>query len=146
MLTRREQAILLRLTGETYQSIAEKLGVSRQRVQEMVVAPKAIARIVRDRANDACQGCGITVPKGGHVHHRGAAALIEEYNDLKNLEYLCASCHRRTHAKQLQDARDPNDVVPRCPDCGACSTTHRVGPPEMWYCPVCGHRWLKQIG
>lgn len=23
---------------------------------------------------------------------------------------------------------------------------NRVGPPPMWYCPKCGHRWPKESG
>jgi len=87
--------LLLRLNGFTYNDIAHKAGVSRQRVQQILSPPKNIKDLVVNRANGKCEGCGIRVGHSGHIHHINNED--EDYNDTDNLQLLCISCHRKAH-------------------------------------------------
>src|SRR3972149_3861748 len=107
----REELLKLRLDGCTYQSIADKAGISRQRVQQLLSPPKAIRDIVCSRADGRCQRCDVQVGKSGHVHHTGNAR--ENYNDLDNLQLLCVSCHKAAHSYPLKAY-----VANMCPKCG----------------------------
>lgn len=94
----REPALRMRLEGQTFKAISEQLGISRQRVQQLLSPP----RDVRDRIVIAAQGhcatCNLFVGSSGHVHHQQARGLDQEdYNDYPNLVLLCSSCHRRAH-------------------------------------------------
>lgn len=96
-LSRKLEVLRLRLSGLPYRAIAERLGVSRQRIQQLISPPPAITNFVRNRANGLCQQCGIQVASG-HIHHKGSSGLEpDRYNDLANLQYLCVSCHRIAH-------------------------------------------------
>lgn len=91
----------LRLRGRTYQYIAGKAGVSRQRIQQIISPPKHIRDLVIERYNRHCDSCGIYVGVGGHIHHRDSNGE-EDYNDTENLQLLCVSCHLRKHSKPPQ--------------------------------------------
>ncbi len=93
--TRKMEALNLRLSGLTYAEIAQKLGISRQRVQQIIAPPKYIRDLVVGRAHGRCEICGIFVGKRGHVHHN--SCKNENYNDVDNLELLCISCHILVH-------------------------------------------------
>ena len=87
--------MMMRLDGESYQAIADKAGISRQRVQQLLSPPSYVRKLVKKRANDKCQKCGLLLGQSGHVHHVGNKE--EDYNDVDNLLYLCPSCHRKEH-------------------------------------------------
>ena len=88
----------LRLSGETYEAIGTALGVSRQRIEQMLKPPQAIRRIVVERARGLCERCGIVVGESGDVHHKASRGLsCDQYHDLDNLALVCRSCHRHAH-------------------------------------------------
>lgn len=93
----KEQMLEMRLNGATYQMIADKAGVTRQRVQQLIGPPAHIRNLVVRQARAACQECHILCGSSGHVHHTGN--LAEDYNDTDNLVFLCPSCHMRAHKK-----------------------------------------------
>ena len=105
--SKRDIALRWRLEGFTYQRIGEELGLSHQRIQQLLQAPKEIRHLIIDRAGNACQTCGINLSKGrGHVHHRLAKGLqADDWNDLDNLVYICLSCHRYDHSKHTRIAQ-----------------------------------------
>jgi hypothetical protein len=96
----KQEMLLMRLEGKTYQEIALKANISRQRVQQLLSPPKQIRDIVIKKSEGLCSSCGIFVGKSGHVHHKGAE-LEENYQDIENLELLCCSCHRKAHSVPL---------------------------------------------
>ena len=87
------QAMLL--DGNTYRDIAEKAGISRQRVQQILSPPKAIRDFITLKYNKRCLDCGLLVNKSGHIHHQNSDN--EVYNNIDNLVLLCISCHRIRH-------------------------------------------------
>ena len=92
----------MRLDGRSYAEIGAELGISRQRVQQILSPPTAIRDMVRRAAKDRCQGCGVIVGKSGHVHHRDSTNG-DTYSQLDNLQLLCRSCHWYAHL----NARNP---------------------------------------
>ncbi len=95
----RMAALALRLEGQTFKAIATAVGLSRQRVQQILSPPVAIRVQVVEAARGACQLCGIFVGGSGHVHHQLAkGVVVDDYNDIKNLRLLCISCHRLEHS------------------------------------------------
>lgn len=85
----------MRLKGMTYQKIADKMKISRQRIQQLLSPPPAIRKIVVEKAEGKCQSCGILVGVSGHIHHEGQD--FDTYNDIGELRLLCPSCHLVTH-------------------------------------------------
>jgi len=106
--------LIMRLDGYTYQEIANKAGVSRQRVQQLLSPPQVIRNIAYKRASGRCQSCGVLVGKSGHVHHMGSNGGEEDYNDVDNLQLLCLSCHRKIHVTPVRANEQK-----MCPDCGS---------------------------
>ena len=94
-LLNKEELLQLRLAGFTYDVIACKAGVSRQRIQQILSPPAQIRKFIRKKYQDKCADCGIFVGSSGHIHHKDDHD--EDYNDIDNLELLCISCHRRKH-------------------------------------------------
>ena len=94
----------------TYQQIGETLGISRQRVQQLI-APSNIEReqIIAE-AEGKCQKCGIYVGKAGHIHHVDYEGNITEY--------LCNSCHSRG---QYPPKIETKPLSP-CKQCGMATT------------------------
>lgn len=88
------QALTLRLEGLSYSEIGRKLGVSRQRAQQILMPPPPIYNLIRKRAGDRCERCGVFVTSG-HVHHRNWQD--GNHNNPDELEYLCPSCHMKSH-------------------------------------------------
>ena len=92
----KKKLLQLRLEGMTYQAIATEVGVSRQRIQQLLSPPTSIREFVVNKFSGRCNRCGIIVGLSGHVHHKGD--LNEEnYSDINSLELLCLGCHRKTH-------------------------------------------------
>jgi Zn finger protein HypA/HybF involved in hydrogenase expression len=129
----RLKAIALKMHGLTYKAIGEELGVSHQYAQQLVRPPKAIYDHVRRRADFKCQKCGI-VTHSGHVHHVGE--LDHGYNDVENLKYLCASCHRAEHVKARPSIPQAASVA-RVPQAKS-----EYG---MTHCWKCGHEWQARV-
>ena len=91
-------ALLLRLEGFTYARIARRLKISRQRIQQLLSPPPEVQFRVSMKARGNCEKCGVFLGSRGHVHHKSAVGKTpEDYQDENNLQYLCISCHRRTH-------------------------------------------------
>ena len=87
------------MKGLTYLEISEKMGISRQRVQQLVRPVAPVYSFVRKRANSKCEKCGIEI-RSGNVHHKRETGLSEsEFNSIDNLEYLCVGCHMAIPAK-----------------------------------------------
>ena len=101
ILMDKKEILELRLEGRTYQYIADKAGVSRQRIQQIISPPKEIRDFVVNKYSGYCAGCGLYVGIGGHVHHENSDSE-ENYNDIENLRLLCISCHRKKHSKPPQ--------------------------------------------
>ena len=98
-MSRRAKALQLRLQGFTYQAIGSHLGVSRQRIQQLLSPPKPIRDLVIRRAKEKCERCGVRCRGYGNVHHKNVEQELEEqFNDLDNLQWLCLPCHKFVHA------------------------------------------------
>lgn len=94
---KREVVFKLFAEGHTYAYIAKVVGVSRQRVQQLIKPPIRILNLLRKRSHNKCEHCELPLRLGdGHVHHLTGHA---DFNRLANLEYLCRSCHRKADAK-----------------------------------------------
>lgn len=98
MEDRRAEIMDRRLDGLTYQQIGEELGVSRQRVQQILSPPPAIRKAVATRAHHRCERCGIAVGLSGHIHHDNPLGR-EDFDDINTLQLLCFRCHRLVHGK-----------------------------------------------
>lgn len=96
---KRSEIYKLWASGLSYRAIGKKVGITRQRVQQIVRPKPEILRTVRARTKDLCEGCGIYLRLGdGHLHHAILSQLASEFNDPNNLLYLCRSCHRLAHS------------------------------------------------
>jgi len=94
------------IEGMSYAAAGRALGVSRQRVQQLVRPDAATFDLVRERANSMCESCQLLLGTGeGHIHHKKKTCTqLETFNNPKNLMYLCRSCHRNAHVKMDWDA------------------------------------------
>lgn len=91
-MNNRRVVTALIMEGKSYQQVADKLGVTRQRIQQLnKPAKETLARLV-ERANGKCENCG-EVLTSGHAHHISNNVSYELYQELSNLLYLCISCH-----------------------------------------------------
>ena len=110
------RAIDLRLRGQTYEAIGRRLGLSRQRVQQLVQPSREVRQLLIKWAHERCQQCGVSIGQGGEVHHRQAPGLVaERYNNLENLEYLCLPCHMKSHHRHIcPHCRQPLNLEAQC--------------------------------
>ena len=93
---RKKEAFALRAKGLTYSDIARSLGVSRQRVQQLVRPPEPLYSLILRRAKNKCEECSLPLSRGsGHIHH--ISGLDFDFNNEANLLYLCPSCHMKAH-------------------------------------------------
>ena len=92
---RQGELLKMRLDGLSYGQIAKVVGLSRQRVQQILQPPADVKKLVRERAKDKCEDCGIWLGESGHLHHNGGG--IENYGEPEKLQYLCPTCHRQAH-------------------------------------------------
>ena len=100
----------LRCAGLSNAAIAERLGVSRQRIAQRLTPRIAIRRIVIERVRGQCEHCGLHVGRSGWIYHKTSRVVTcDEYNDLNNLAVLCPPCHRR--ARRMGS----DEVPPRSP-------------------------------
>jgi hypothetical protein len=85
----RAKARKLKIKGLSYAEIGKRLGVSRQRAQQLV-APTPLARkLARAEMGERCAACGATERKL-HLHH-------DSYESAPS-RLLCVPCHRKAHA------------------------------------------------
>ncbi len=89
-----------RRDGLSYSEIAKKFGISRQRIHQILSPPRELIKSIKSRSGSKCENCGISQPRGGHIHH--ISEKIENRNNMSNLEYLCPSCHRIKHLSAEQ--------------------------------------------
>jgi hypothetical protein len=105
-------ALFLRLRGNSYSEIGHVLGVTRQRIQQMLAPAPDLYRLIVARG--ACEACSVPV-KSGHVHHRSTEVPSSTYNAESNLALLCAACHRVAHAdpvlREKRRPRTPEEVA-----------------------------------
>lgn len=90
---RRAVARELKAGGMTYAQIGERMGITRQRAQQLVAPTPLMQKKLVARANGKCERCG----KGGklHGHHNNY--------DGNPGEFLCASCHQLEHLKNMEN-------------------------------------------
>lgn len=102
-----QSALAFRLEGLTFSEIGSRLGITRQRAQQVISPSKALTLKIRTRAGDACEGCGADGRgHAGHIHHRAARGMtVETYNVEPNLTLLCIPCHRTAHADPIVQER-----------------------------------------
>jgi len=104
-LSRKHQVTNMIMCGKTYQQVSDELGISRQRVQQLNRPGAETVRQLKVRANNKCEKCGIPLTHG-HNHH--ISENVIDYHGLKNLLYLCVSCHNKIDEK----------ISRSCPNCG----------------------------
>ncbi len=95
-IAKREQALEGLIAGKTYSEIGDNLGISRQRVQQLVSVPDNLREQIEEHYKGLCMLCGREVKGNGHIHHIRPKI---RFNSIENLELLCISCHRIVHAK-----------------------------------------------
>lgn len=95
-MSNRQAALNLRLEGYTYQAIADQLGISRTRAQQLVTPPTAVKRVIEDRHDFRCAYCQLFVGRQGDVHQIDYQDG-DHYDDLSKLTLLCRSCHKLAH-------------------------------------------------
>ena len=158
-MSNRQDALALRLSGLSYQQIGTQLGISRQRVQQLVSPPPSVRRYVVHRAEGRCQQCSVMVGTSGHVHHRDSRGTTENnFNDLSNLQLLCITCHRTAHYgdgplysclacnhewRGLPAALESGRTKPAsCPHCLSRKWNSPASdPPVFNTCTQCGNQW-----
>ena len=122
---RRTEIVHLRLAGYTYAAIGQRFGVSRQRIQQLLVPPKPIRELVRSRAHGRCEECGLEIT-AGDIHHRGRkTCTVVNYQQPHYLVYLCRACHSKKH-RRSQHPRDPNTLKHRAQRRRTCARRRRV--------------------
>ena len=142
---RKEYAKSLRDKGLSYGSIGLMLGVSRQRVHQMVSGYgglirsgnrkggwyRTLKRAVLTRDHNQCVQCGTT--SSLLVHHLDSN---DHHNDITNPITLCACCHTKLHSPVNFRRRDMPDHV--CLRCGHKWRAQSVCPKT---CPKCNKSW-----
>jgi len=105
-MDRKKRMLELREKGLSYQSIGDLLGISRQRVHQIISGYgllvksgkkrdgwySEIKKIVFERDNHKCQRCGST--DSLILHHLDGNDLNNEFH---NLVLLCRTCHQNMH-------------------------------------------------
>ena len=93
-------------------AIAERLGVSRQRIAQRLAPRIAIRRIAIERARGQCEHCGLHVGRSGWIHHKTSRGMTcDEYNDLNNLAVLCPPCHHRARRTRSEEVPPRSPIV-----------------------------------
>jgi len=85
----------------SYTEIAQKYGISRQRIQQLLSPPSAIRKYIYNKHNDRCVDCGKYVGKSGHIHHTQLDKNGANYQDIDNLILLCNGCYKKRHGIPL---------------------------------------------
>jgi hypothetical protein len=135
-----EPAIAMRLEGYTYAAIGDELGVSRQRIQQIIGPSKGMRGVIVKRAGARCENCQRKVGQSGHVHHKSLDAQAEDYNNIANLQLLCIRCHRAAHRQRATPTEWPSCRICGEPVRGSVLPfpRHRACPVPRIPCRVCG--------
>ena len=92
----RKRALGLWLKGNTFTQVALAMGLSRQRVHELLTPPPVLRRVTYTLARGECEECGVLVGRNGHYHSEPG----DDYDDFtKPLTLLCLACHRTKHIR-----------------------------------------------
>jgi hypothetical protein len=82
-----------------FSEIAEKYGVSRQRIQQIVSAPAPIRAYVYENDHRICRGCGANlILRDMQVHEMGST-IVDDYKNIPMLTCMCRDCHVTEHIK-----------------------------------------------
>ena len=84
---------------QTFTEIAEKYGVSKQRIQQLVSAPPAIRKFVHENSKKVCRECGAPVVLRDMQVHEQGAGLVDNYDNISMLICMCRDCHVTEHIK-----------------------------------------------
>jgi hypothetical protein len=98
------RACELKRSGMSYKEVAEAMGISPQRAQQLNKPPVQVYNLVKKRADGKCEKCGKPVFRG-NVHH---IKYGEHPWDLECLLYVCVPCHSMIHA--YGDGYDPSKI------------------------------------
>ena len=85
---RKFKALEMRFGGATYRTIAQELGITFQRAQQLLRPRQEVFEYLREKAVGKCEHCQIEI-KRGDVHDRLATGLTpDSYHKLENLAYF----------------------------------------------------------
>ena len=92
----------LKTIGFAYSQIGEILGISKQRVHQLVASyhsgkgavSRDLSRLIRERDSNMCVVCGKA--DNLHIHHIDGD---RRNNKLSNMVTICATCHQANHFK-----------------------------------------------
>jgi hypothetical protein len=127
-----DRALAMRLEGVPYRKIGAALGVSGQRIQQMLAPATDTEDAVIARAGGRCEDCQKPAGRSGHVHHKQAKGLTAEaYLADENLMLLCGSCHQKAHGdpvkKERRRRRTPEERSASYASAGMKSAAVRLG-------------------
>lgn len=97
-LVEKHKAHLMRLEGYSFGTIGEHLGVSRQRIHQLLRPNPQTIHTVCLQAKYHCGICGIYISQGD-IHSSDIKKELALDTPPKDLEYLCRPCHRKAHEK-----------------------------------------------
>lgn len=80
----------MKAKGLSYADIAQRFGLSRQRIQQIFSPKSKTMFAIADRAKALCEECGV-FDQFGHYHHK--VYEFDILNSVENILYLCNSCH-----------------------------------------------------
>jgi len=87
-MNNREQVIKLFRQGMSYAEVGRRVGLSRQRVMQIVKPPTSIYEHMKRKARGICANCEVIAPSGRISGYREGTLEVSKY------KYLCASCYR----------------------------------------------------
>jgi len=92
-------ALQFALEGFNLREIGERLGITHQRVHQLLKGPEAIMEYMVARTKGRCQDCGI-MARPIHIHAQDTRREMNNYAGKGRLWLLCMSCARRAHQKK----------------------------------------------
>lgn len=90
----RQRALGMWLKGMTFAAIGQQMGVTRQRVQQVLCPPPDLRKETYDQADGKCQVCGVHLGHNGQYHSTDDGP-IDDFT--QPLTLLCLACHRLKH-------------------------------------------------
>jgi len=103
----RALALQLNLEGLSSVEISSRLGLTRQRVHQLLSLPREFYDQVAGKAGGRCERCGIRVAQRGHIHSENTESEITGYKGEGPLSFLCLSCARIAH-QEIRKELDPD--------------------------------------